>query len=292
LSKRLVLKSSNNQASLKIVPTTNDGESSIYFQQKADPTVGTGSWVVGQGSYGVGAGNFSFAKDGIGLVLSLNGTTGSISTPYNIFINSSQVATMATLAPYIKTAITNPAYNALGINYIKTSKSGSDITIDYTELNSKVASIDTAISNLSSTVSTNAANAVTSVQIDSFTNNYNYIQTSRLGGTSFIDYSGLVLKLNSLQNDVNTANTGSIKQKNLSGYWSNQTRYYRLGTLNLQQGGYQARITLLACQGYGFSNSFKTTTPTTPQNYSCDIYIFILEMLQINIQVLEIIRLP
>jgi hypothetical protein len=112
LSKRLVLKSSNNQASLKIVPTTDNGESSIYFQQKADATVGTGAWVVGQGSYGVGAGNFSFAKDGIGLVLSLNGTTGTISTPYNMFINSSQVATMATLAPYVKQTITSPPYNS------------------------------------------------------------------------------------------------------------------------------------------------------------------------------------
>jgi hypothetical protein len=120
-------------------------------------------------------------------------------------------------------------------------------------LRDKIVSIDTTITNLSSTVATNASNAVTSVQIDSFTSSYNYITTNRLGGSAFIDYSGLVTKLNSLQIGVDD----TVKKKDLSGYWSNQTRYYRLGTLNLPQGGYQARITLLACQGYGFSSSFR-----------------------------------
>jgi hypothetical protein len=56
--------------------------------------------------------------------------------------------------------------------------------------------------------------------------------------------------------------------------YSDQTRYYRLGLLNLPQNGLQARITLMACQGYNLADSYKSPTNNGPQNYCCNIYIY------------------
>ena len=62
-------------------------------------------------------------------------------------------------------------------------------------------------------------------------------------------------------------------QKYLHPNWSNNTMYYKLGFLVLPQNGHQAKITLLACQGYNVSNGIKSQA-YTPQNYECNIYIY------------------
>jgi hypothetical protein len=50
--------------------------------------------------------------------------------------------------------------------------------------------------------------------------------------------------------------------------------YYSLGIFQLPQNGYQAVLTLNACQGYGLTNGYKSSTYTSPQNYQCKIYIY------------------
>jgi len=52
------------------------------------------------------------------------------------------------------------------------------------------------------------------------------------------------------------------------------TRFFRLGKLQLAQGGLQAVIRLSACQGYDIVGSFKSVNPRNPQNYCCEIFIY------------------
>jgi hypothetical protein len=96
-----------------------------------------------------------------------------------------------------------------------------------------------------------------------------YITTSKSGNTVTIDYGPLITTMtNFAEAVVQTPSKYSINQFN------SDTRYYRLGVLTLPQNGYQARITLIACQGYGLSNSYKSSTYPNPQNYSCEIYVY------------------
>jgi hypothetical protein len=55
--------------------------------------------------------------------------------------------------------------------------------------------------------------------------------------------------------------------------YSDQTRYFKLGLLDLPQNGFQATIKLNACQGYQLSSGNKTAA-FGAQNYCCKIFIY------------------
>jgi hypothetical protein len=50
--------------------------------------------------------------------------------------------------------------------------------------------------------------------------------------------------------------------------------FYSLGIFYLPQNGSQAKISLTACQGYGFATTYKALSYSRPQNYNCNIYIY------------------
>jgi hypothetical protein len=61
-------------------------------------------------------------------------------------------------------------------------------------------------------------------------------------------------------------------QKYTHSNFDGDTRYFKLGELTLPQNGRQARITLMANQGYDVSTGINAQA-FTPKNYCCEIYI-------------------
>jgi hypothetical protein len=78
---------------LKLVPATDDNESSIGFYQKATTTDSATNniWTIGNNAWGAGAGTFGIGCSKLGSVITIDGTSGNINANRNIFINGASV---------------------------------------------------------------------------------------------------------------------------------------------------------------------------------------------------------
>jgi hypothetical protein len=96
---------------LRIIPGSDNGESSISFWRTANKTnLANGDvWIMGHNTYGVDSGNFAFGTIA-GSVYTINKDSRIINVNTNVHVQGNSVVTSPTLNSYLTTATASSTY--------------------------------------------------------------------------------------------------------------------------------------------------------------------------------------